>query len=255
MCSEGSSIYQLKQVTVAFGSAPPVLDRVNLSIAKGEFVALAGPSGCGKSTLLKVLAGLLRPLSGEVLFAGRPAGSAGQSVGFVFQQPALLPWRTALQNLRLPLELGSGQGAFPAEPELLALMRQVGLKESDAGKRPGEMSGGMQMRLSLARALVRSPQVLLLDEPFAAVDDLLRVKLQDNLRAVHEARGLTTILVTHNLQEAAWLSDRVLVIQPAPAGITDSIAVPRIAGEQSTRRASAEFHSTLNALNAALLKS
>lgn len=111
------------------------------------------------------------------------------------------------------------------------------------------------MRLSLARALVRSPQVLLLDEPFAAVDDLLRMRLQDNLRAVHEARGLTTILVTHNLQEAAWLSDRVLVIQPAPAGITDSIAVPRVPGEQSTRRASAEFHSTLNALNAALLKS
>jgi NitT/TauT family transport system ATP-binding protein len=255
MTSQGSSIFQLRQVTVAFGGAPPVLDRVNLSIQRGEFVALAGPSGCGKSTLLKVLAGLLQPQSGEVLFDGQPATGSGQSVGFVFQQPALLPWRTALQNLRLPLELGPGRNPPLAESDLTALMRQVGLRDSDASKRPGEMSGGMQMRLSLARALVRSPEVLLLDEPFAAVDDLLRMKLQENLRAVHEARGLTTILVTHNLQEAAWLSDRVLVIQPAPAGITNSIAVPRVGGEQSTRRASAEFHSTLNALNAALLKS
>jgi NitT/TauT family transport system ATP-binding protein len=185
MTSQGSSIFQLRQVTVAFGGAPPVLDRVNLSIQRGEFVALAGPSGCGKSTLLKVLAGLLQPQSGEVLFDGQPATGSGQSVGFVFQQPALLPWRTALQNLRLPLELGPGRNPPLAESDLTALMRQVGLRDSDASKRPGEMSGGMQMRLSLARALVRSPEVLLLDEPFAAVDDLLRMKLQENLRAVH----------------------------------------------------------------------
>lgn len=112
----------------------------------------------------------------------------------------------------------------------------------------------MQMRLSLARALVRSPRVLLLDEPFAAVDDLLRMKLQDDLRRVHEQRGLTTVLVTHNLQEAAWLSDRVLVIKSAPMGITDSIPVPRTT-EGTERRTSAEFHATLNALNTALLQS
>lgn len=245
----------LRDVTVAFGNSAPVLSHVNLSIGRGEFVALAGPSGCGKSTLLKVVAGLLPPTSGEVIYDGRAGGTGKLDVGFVFQQPALLPWRTAIENLRLPLDLGAGRGGEVSEAELLSLMRQVGLSEGDARKRPGEMSGGMQMRLSLARALVRSPRVLLLDEPFAAVDDLLRMRLQESLRAVHEARGLTTVLVTHNLQEAAWLSDRVLVIQPAPAGITDCISVQRIPGEPAVRRASAEFHSTLNALSAALLRS
>ncbi|MEY3174858.1 MAG: Bicarbonate transport ATP-binding protein CmpD [Planctomycetota bacterium] len=248
-------MFQLTDVTVSYGAPRPVLERLNLVIREGEFVTLAGPSGCGKSTLLKVLAGLLRPSSGSVVYSGRPAGELPIDAGFVFQQPALLPWRTALGNLRLPLELGRRSNARPNDRELLQLMRQVGLREEDAGKRPAELSGGMQMRLSLARALVRSPRVLLLDEPFAAVDDLLRMKLQDDLRRVHEQRGLTTILVTHNLQEAAWLSDRVLIIQPAPLGITHTIPVPRSGSDDADRRSSAEFHSTLNALNAALLRS
>jgi NitT/TauT family transport system ATP-binding protein len=254
MVSSASAMFQLTDVSVSYGAGRPILQHLNLTIAEGEFVTLAGPSGCGKSTLLKVLAGLLQPNSGQIRYAGQQTSDPQVDAGFVFQQPALLPWRTAISNLRLPLELGRNRSAPPGDPELLRLMRQVGLRDEDAGKRPGELSGGMQMRLSLARALVRSPRVLLLDEPFAAVDDLLRMKLQEDLRSVHEQRGLTTILVTHNLQEAAWLSDRVLIIQPAPRGITDSIRVPR-STEGIERRASAEFHSTLNALNAALLKS
>lgn len=246
-------MFQLSDVTLSYGGSRPVLQRLNLSILEGEFVTLAGPSGCGKSTLLKLLAGLLQPTSGRVLYAGRPAGELPIEAGFVFQQPALLPWRTAISNLRLPMELGPQRSSLSTDLELLQLMRQVGLRDEDANKRPGELSGGMQMRLSLARALVRSPRVLLLDEPFAAVDDLLRMKLQDDLRRVHEQRGLTTVLVTHNLQEAAWLSDRVLIIQPAPQGITDSISVPRTT-EGPDRRTSAEFHATLNALNTALLQ-
>ena len=254
MVSSAPAMFQLTDVTLAYGYARPVLQRLNVSIREGEFVTLAGPSGCGKSTLLKLLAGLLQPSSGRVSYAGRPAGEIPVEAGFVFQQPALLPWRTAIGNLRLPLELGTQQSVRSTDLELLQLMRQVGLREEDAHKRPGELSGGMQMRLSLARALVRSPRVLLLDEPFAAVDDLLRMKLQDDLRRVHEQRGLTTVLVTHNLQEAAWLSDRVLIIKPAPMGITDSIPVPRTTGG-TERRTSAEFHATLNALNTALLQS
>ncbi|MFM7058748.1 MAG: ABC transporter ATP-binding protein [Planctomycetota bacterium] len=247
-------MFQLSDVSVSYGAGRPVLQHLSLSIDEGEFVALAGPSGCGKSTLLKVLAGLLQPNSGTILRSGHQSGKLRIDAGFVFQQPALLPWRTAISNLRLPLELGRNRPAGATDSDLLQLMRQVGLRDEDADKRPGELSGGMQMRLSLARALVRSPRVLLLDEPFAAVDDLLRMKLQEDLRRVHEQRGLTTILVTHNLQEAAWLSDRVLIIQPAPLGITDVIRVPR-GLEGAARRSSAEFHSTLNALNAALLKS
>jgi NitT/TauT family transport system ATP-binding protein len=253
MVSSAPAIFQLSDVTLAYGSAQPVLQRLSLSIREGEFVTLAGPSGCGKSTLLKLLAGLLQPSAGHVSYAGRPVGEIPIEAGFVFQQPALLPWRTAINNLRLPLELGTQQSSRSSDLELLQLMRQVGLREEDAHKRPGELSGGMQMRLSLARALVRSPRVLLLDEPFAAVDDLLRTKLQDDLRRVHEQRGLTTVLVTHNLQEAAWLSDRVLIIKPAPLGITGSIPVPRTT-EGTERRTSAEFHATMNALNTALLQ-
>jgi NitT/TauT family transport system ATP-binding protein len=254
MVPTAPAMFHLTDLSLSYGTSRPVLQHLSLTIKEGEFVTLAGPSGCGKSTLLKVLAGLLQPSSGSILCLGRQMSEVQVDAGFVFQQPALLPWRTALGNLRLPMELGTGRQTGPSDLELLQLMRQVGLRDTDAGKRPGELSGGMQMRLSLARALVRSPRVLLLDEPFAAVDDLLRMKLQEDLRRIHDQRGLTTILVTHNLQEAAWLSDRVLIIQPAPLGITDSIPVPRTT-EGAERRASAEFHSTLNALNAALLKS
>lgn len=157
-----------------------------------------------------------------------------------------------LQNLRLPLELGAG---VSDDERLLGLLEQVGLSRGDAGKRPGQLSGGMQMRLSLARALVCDPQVLLLDEPFAAVDDFLRMKLQDNLRALHDARGLTTILVTHNLQEAAYLSDRVVVLQPSPRGLTADLSAGRSQLSAAERRRAPEQFQFLQQLTAALFPS
>jgi NitT/TauT family transport system ATP-binding protein len=202
----------------------------------------------------------LQPLSGGQMerSAGPASAAAGGGstaelrAGFVFQQPALLPWRTALQNLRLPLELGAAKSD---DERLLGLLEQVGLSRADAGKRPGQLSGGMQMRLSLARALVRDPQVLLLDEPFAAVDDFLRMKLQDSVRALHDARGLTTILVTHNLQEAAYLSDRVVVLQPAPRGITADFSLERSCLSPAERRRAPEQFQFLQQLTAALFPS
>lgn len=254
------AIYALREAVVHFGDPQrPVLQRISLSIPRGQFLTVVGPSGCGKSTLLRVLAGLQSLSSGELeRSAGSPAalpggGSADElRAGFVFQQPALLPWRTALQNLRLPLELGAG---VSDDERLLGLLEQVGLSRGDAGKRPGQLSGGMQMRLSLARALVCDPQVLLLDEPFAAVDDFLRMKLQDNLRALHDARGLTTILVTHNLQEAAYLSDRVVVLQPSPRGLTADLSAGRSQLSAAERRRAPEQFQFLQQLTAALFPS
>lgn len=250
-------MFTLQDVTVHFDDlSRPVLSNVSLMIREGEFVSLVGPSGCGKSTMLRVLAGLQNPSAGSVRRGQPQQGHPVAEIGFVFQQPALLPWRTALQNLRLPLELGAShsQGTDPAESELLSLLTQVGLGHHDADKRPSELSGGMQMRLSLARALVRNPRILLLDEPFAAVDDFLRMKLQDKLRQLHDARGLTTVLVTHNLQEAAFLSDRILVMKPAPAGITADLSIHRPALSLDELRTSRFFPETLQKLTAALFQ-
>ena len=258
--AEKTAIYSLRDAVVHFGDPlRPVLHQISLGIPRGQFLTVVGPSGCGKSTLLRVLAGLQSLTGGQlqrsagVTSTATGGGPAAElRAGFVFQQPALLPWRTALQNLRLPLELGADASE---DERLLSLLEQVGLNRADAGKRPGQLSGGMQMRLSLARALARDPQVLLLDEPFAAVDDFLRMKLQDSVRALHDARGLTTILVTHNLQEAAYLSDRVVVLQPAPRGIVADFLLERSCLSPAERRRAPEQFEFLQQLSAALFPS
>ena len=215
------------RVTQQFdANASPVFRDLNLSIDAGHFVTIVGPSGCGKSTLLRLIAGLQSPTSGTV---ERSQGRTGESIGFVFQHPTLLPWRTAEQNLHLPLELGTSSSvdvnASSGHATTQQLLEQVGLTAQDAAKRPAQMSGGMQMRLSLARALVTNPSVLLLDEPFAAVDDFLRMRLQEDIRRLHEHRKLTSVLVTHNIQEAVFLSDQVVVMAGSPATIKGVIAV------------------------------
>ena len=225
--------FAFQRVTQRFGAGTsPVFRELSLSIMAGQFITIVGPSGCGKSTLLRLIAGLQSPTSGTVTYHPQ---TTGQRIGFVFQHPTLLPWRTAEENLRLPLELGpspkpgsaDARISFPPADQnaLHQLLEQVGLSAQDALKRPAQMSGGMQMRLSLARALVTNPRLLLLDEPFAAVDDFLRMRLQEDIRRLHENRRLTTILVTHNIQEAVFLSDQVIVFSGSPAEVKASLPI------------------------------
>jgi NitT/TauT family transport system ATP-binding protein len=194
-----------------FAGGVTALAGVDLEVAPGAFVALLGPSGCGKSTLLRLIAGLDRPDAGSVTV------DRAADVAFVFQDAHLLPWRTVLANVALPLEL-RGVPAAERAPAARAAIAAVGLADAE-GRRPAELSGGMRMRVSLARALVTQPRLLLLDEPFAALDELTRQRLDDQLRALWLARGMTVIFVTHSITEAAYLAERAVVFSPRPARI------------------------------------
>ncbi len=207
--------------------ALPVLDRVTFSVAPREFVALVGPSGCGKSTLLRLLAGLILPTSGQVLFDGQPLTHPRRRIGFVFQKSNLMPWRTVRDNVRLPLEL---QGAPAAEVTRRAddLIELVGLA-GFADAYPRGLSGGMEQRVAIARALSHNPDVLLLDEPFGALDALTRERMGTELLRIWEARRTTVVMVTHSIPEALLLADRVLVLSPRPAHVrlALNVALPR----------------------------
>lgn len=200
---------------------------------------MLGSSGCGKSTLLKAIAGLVVPGQGE-LAVGQGEGNGGVEIGFVFQDPTLLPWRNVLDNIRLPLEL-RGQ---PASSQLDAagqILEMVGLEPEDGLKFPRMLSGGMRMRVSLARALVTEPDVLLLDEPFAALDDMLRQQLNEDMLRIREARGITTLFVTHNVSEAVFLSERVLVMSSTPGRLVDEFVVPFEYPRTASLKAEARF--------------
>ncbi|MES2962731.1 MAG: ABC transporter ATP-binding protein [Bdellovibrionota bacterium] len=193
----------------------PVVARFDLSIRPGEFVSLLGPSGCGKSTLLRLIADLDRPDGGRVVI-----DSFGRKFfrAFVFQEAALLPWRTALGNVMMPLEL-MGRGRVAAKADAERALAKVGLMDAFE-KFPSQLSGGMKMRVSVARALVVEPSLLLLDEPFAALDENTRYRLQEDLRSLWLATRMTTIFVTHSVQEAVYLSDRAVLLSPRPARIS-----------------------------------
>jgi NitT/TauT family transport system ATP-binding protein len=227
---------------MAFSTGHVAVADASFEISTGEFVAVVGPSGCGKSTLLRMIAGLIAPTGGQVSVGGRPAVEARQRehIGFVFQEPRLLPWRTAAQNVRLPLELK--RVPRPARdgrvPDVLAL---VGLTRGDAAKTPRMLSGGMRMRVSLARALITEPQLLLLDEPFGALDDILRQQLNAELVRIWMQRRPTTVFVTHNVAEAVYLSQRILVVTPSPGRIAADVRVPFDYPRDAKLRATGEF--------------
>ena len=186
-----------------------MLRDIDLSIDAGEIVALIGTSGCGKSTLLREICGLDRPDTGEIVIGGQPVRSADTRCAVAFQEPRLLPWRTVRDNVRLGLPRGTGKADGTARVD--ELLELVGLTEA-AGRRPREISGGMAQRVSLARALARNPAVLLLDEPFGALDALTRLRMQDLLLDVHAAEPTTVVLVTHDVEEALYLADRVALL-------------------------------------------
>ncbi len=207
-----------------FSGGVEALAGIDLAIGAGDFVALLGPSGCGKSTLLRLIAGLDAPDSGRIAWDGaRPA--AGE-IGFVFQDATLLPWASAAENVWLPLRL-RGQSRAAAAPAVAAALAQVGLAGFEAA-RPRQLSGGMRMRVSIARALVSRPRLLLMDEPFAALDEFTRFRLQEDLlalwRGVGRAAGVTVVFVTHSTYEAAFLARRIVILSPRPGRIVREIA-------------------------------
>jgi NitT/TauT family transport system ATP-binding protein len=206
---------ELRKIRRVFPGAVTALDGVDLRIAPGEFVAILGPSGCGKSTLLRIIAGLDKPDSGSV-HAGA-AGSGHRHIAYVFQDAHLLPWRNALNNVALPLELLE----IPRGERLAAAARAIELVGlTDAITRyPAQLSGGMRMRVSLARALVTNPSLLLLDEPFAALDEITRQQLDEQLHQLWYERRMTVIFVTHSIIEATFLAERAVVLTRRPARV------------------------------------
>jgi len=213
-----------------FPGGVEALRDVSLRLGAGDFVALLGPSGCGKSTLLRLIAGLDQPDSGTLHWDAGHEPTSGE-VGFVFQDATLLPWATAADNVHLPLRL-RGVSSAQALPEVHAALARVGLAGFETA-RPRQLSGGMRMRVSIARALVTRPRLLLMDEPFAALDEFTRHRLQADLLTLWRSAGCTVVFVTHSIYEAAFLARRIVLMTPRPGRIEREIASPLRAGPET----------------------
>ncbi len=229
-------MFTLHAVGKTFGNGLRALEGISAEIGAGEFVALLGPSGCGKSTLLRLLAGLESPTEGRITWeTGRQPGAG--DIGYVFQDATLLPWADAAANVYLPLRL-RGVGRAEAAPRIEAMLEQVRLG-AFAQTMPQALSGGMRMRVSIARALISEPLLLLMDEPFAALDEFTRHKLQEDLRALWRRSGKTIVFVTHSIYEAAFLASRILVMSPRPGRIAADIS--GLAPDGPGRRSSPDY--------------
>jgi NitT/TauT family transport system ATP-binding protein len=227
------------------------LQDVSLEVAEGEFISLIGPSGCGKSTLLRVIADLTHATRGEMRVAGLSAGEARQQqkYGMAFQQAALFDWRTVQRNVELPLELqGWDKGRRAARS--MELLEMVQLADF-AQHRPWELSGGMQQRVAIARSLAVDPPLLLMDEPFGALDEMTRERMQNELLRIRQETGKSIIFVTHSIPEAVYLSDRVVVMSPRPGRITDIVPIALGERNEDTREAE-EFYAGVTAVREAL---
>jgi NitT/TauT family transport system ATP-binding protein len=223
------AVVELKGVSKVFGSGGDVgvraLSDIDLSIGRGEFVSLIGPSGCGKSTLLRIIGDLTSPTAGTVTVNGKPAPRArlDRDYGMVFQAPVLFDWRTVQKNVELPLEI-TGRPAAEREAKAREMLALVELSDF-ADRQPWQLSGGMQQRVAIARALAYQPQLLLMDEPFASVDAQTRADLEDLVRRLHGELELSVVLVTHDMDEAVYMSDRVVVLNGRPATIATVLDV------------------------------
>src|ERR1700751_235511 len=220
---EAISVQELSKSYPGRDSCVHALQQISFSVKEGEFVAIVGPSGCGKSTLLKILAGLMLPSKGEACLRGAPINGPRRDIGVVFQSPVLLPWRSVLENVLLPVDVQglAGDCYRKAALELLSL---VGLREF-AHRYPWELSGGMQQRVAISRALIHDPAMLLMDEPFGALDAMTREQMNLELQRIWLERKKTVLFITHSIPEAVFLADRVLVMTQRPGRITDAVTV------------------------------
>ncbi len=213
-------LLSLNRISKTFDTSVAALDDLSLDVLPGEFLSLLGPSGCGKSTALRILAGLTKASSGEVVWRDEAARA---DVGFVFQEPTLMPWANVFQNVFLPMRL-RGISMAQATPRILEALSLVGLKGFEKAY-PRELSGGMKMRVSIARALVLRPALLLMDEPFAALDEITRFKLNNDLLNLARTLGTTIVFVTHSVYESAYLSNRIAVFAARPGRVVDIVNV------------------------------
>lgn len=244
----------VQQVSKTFDEAP-ILDRVDLSVQAGEFVSILGPSGCGKSTLLRIVAGLEVPTAGHVR-VGRHSSNENMrdnlDLAFVFQEPNLLPWRRVSANVALPLRLRQLLPRHEIAKRVDETLQRVGLSDRDAKKLPKQLSGGMKMRVSLARALVTHPHLMLMDEPFSALDELLRQQLNEDVLRLWRDQQWTVLFVTHHVAEAVFLSQRVLIMGAHPGRIVAEVKVPFEYPRRSELRSTVEFAQLSAAVSEAL---
>jgi NitT/TauT family transport system ATP-binding protein len=238
----GAALLSVQRVSVIFpgeGAGLHAIDDVSFDVPERQFVCILGPSGTGKSTLLRVLAGLLKATHGEVRLAGEPLDRPRREVGFVFQKANLMPWRTALENITLPLEL-EGLDPGSARQKALEMVELVGLSGSE-DVLPRDLSGGMAQRVAIARALVHDPDILLLDEPFGSLDALTRERMGAELLRIWQKHQKTVIMVTHSISEALFLADRVLVLSGRPGRLVLDLPVGLSRPRLEEMRYSAEF--------------
>ena len=241
---------ELSGLTKRYGDGQTILNSVSLTISKGEFVSIIGPSGCGKSTVLKLIAGLAVPTSGTISVDGMTPRNARELIGFIFQDATLLPWRTVAQNVGLGLEL-EGIGKVPRNQKTSQLIELVGLQHM-ANAYPRELSGGMKMRVSIARALATSPRLLLMDEPFAALDEMSRDRLNEEVLRLRAEQNWTAVFVTHSVTEAVFLSTRIVVLAPNPGRVEAEFPIDLPATRTGELRETPEFEALVMQVSHAL---
>ncbi len=240
----------LDRVSKRYANGTLAIDDVSFRIEPGSFVSLLGPSGCGKSTVLRLIAGLSAVSAGTISGPGTQAGAGRPDLGFVFQEPTLMPWATVRENVFLPLRLAGPLAPGDAD-RVMAALEQVSLADF-AEVYPRELSGGMRMRVSIARALVTRPRVLLMDEPFAALDEITRTRLNEDLQALFAAQRFTVLFVTHSVFESVYLSGRVLVMAPRPGRITADLTIDQPFPREAGFRTSPPYNAHCRAVSTAL---
>ncbi|MBB5057680.1 NitT/TauT family transport system ATP-binding protein [Granulicella aggregans] len=240
----------IASATKSYGTGTTILKDISLNIAKKEFVSIIGPSGCGKSTLLKLVAGLSPITSGTIAVDGMTPANAREIVSFIFQDATLLPWRTVRQNIVLGLEL-EGMARDRRTEKVNEVLHLVGLTHV-ADSYPRQLSGGMKMRVSIARALATRPQVLLLDEPFAALDEMTRDRINEDLLRLRADQGWTSLFVTHSVAEAVFLSTRILVLAPHPGRVAHDIAIDLPFPRNEETRSTPAYEQTVIEISRAL---